>query len=123
MLDASGVYSLIIDYSLFAARFAAEDPIWPKNQSFVQESSDQFGRFNYMHLKTILFRALLKMALLQSGTTDWLSLLPDVPRLVIEPAGITVLLVAGIIPAMVRGDNSQLRDAIPSLSTIVGVPT
>lgn len=46
-------------------------------------------------------------------------LLPDVPRLIIEPAGITLLFLVGIGPALLSGDSAGIRDAIPSLSAIL----
>ncbi|MGC6482630.1 MAG: ABC transporter ATP-binding protein [Synechococcus sp.] len=46
-------------------------------------------------------------------------LLPDVPRLVIEPAGITILFMVGIIPAMLNGDSEAIKNSIPSLSAVL----
>ena len=46
-------------------------------------------------------------------------LLPDVPRLVIEPAGITILFMAGIVPAMLSGDSDGIKNAIPALSALL----
>jgi len=46
-------------------------------------------------------------------------LLPDVPRFVIEPAGITILFVIGLAPAVLGGDASDVRNAIPSLFAIM----
>ena len=48
-------------------------------------------------------------------------LLPSVPRFLIEPAGITVLFLVGLAPAVMTGDSSQLRDALPPLATILVV--
>jgi len=48
-------------------------------------------------------------------------LLPSVPRFLIEPAGITVLFAVGLAPAVLSGDSSQLRDALPPLATILVV--
>ena len=49
------------------------------------------------------------------------SLLPNVPRFVIEPAGITILFAVGLAPAIVTGDSDRLRDALPELATILVV--
>ena len=46
-------------------------------------------------------------------------LLPDVPRLVIEPAAITVLFLVGLIPALTMGDAEAVRSAIPSLAAVL----
>ena len=46
-------------------------------------------------------------------------LLPDVPRLVIEPAGITILFAVGIGPALLSRDPEQIRSAIPALSAVL----
>ena len=46
-------------------------------------------------------------------------LLPDVPRLVIEPAGITILFAVAIGPALVSGDPQSVRESIPSLSAVL----
>ena len=46
-------------------------------------------------------------------------LLPDVPRFVIEPAGITILFVIGLAPAVLDGDASDVRNVIPSLFAIM----
>ena len=48
-------------------------------------------------------------------------LLPSVPRFLIEPAGITVLFLVGLAPAVMSGDSTQLRDALPPLATILVV--
>ena len=46
-------------------------------------------------------------------------LLPDLPRLVIEPAGITILFMVGIIPPMLSGDSEAIKNAIPTLSAVL----
>lgn len=46
-------------------------------------------------------------------------LLPDVPRLVIEPAGITILFLVGIGPALFSGDAGEIRDSVPALSALL----
>ncbi len=47
-------------------------------------------------------------------------LLPDVPRYVIEPAGITILFVLGLGPAVFNGDVGDVRQAIPTLAAVLG---
>ena len=47
-------------------------------------------------------------------------LLPDVPRYVIEPAGITILFLVGLGPSVIGGDASSVRDAIPTLAAVLG---
>ena len=49
------------------------------------------------------------------------SLLPNVPRFVIEPAGITIIFVVGLAPAIASGDGNSLRDALPDLATVLVV--
>ena len=47
-------------------------------------------------------------------------LLPEIPRYVIEPAGITILFLIGLLPALLHGDSPRLlRDALPALSAIM----
>ncbi len=47
-------------------------------------------------------------------------LLPDVPRYVIEPAGITVLFLVGLLPALLHRDASRMiQDAVPTLAAIM----
>ena len=48
-------------------------------------------------------------------------LLPAVPRFVIEPAGITILFVVGLAPAISSGDADRLREALPELATVLVV--
>ena len=47
-------------------------------------------------------------------------LLPDVPRYVIEPAGITILFLVGLGPSVLSGDAASVRDAIPTLAAVLG---
>lgn len=47
-------------------------------------------------------------------------LLPDIPRYVIEPAGITILFFIGLGPSILAGDASNVRDSIPTLAAILG---
>lgn len=46
-------------------------------------------------------------------------LLPDVPRLIIEPAGITILFVIGLGPGLIQGDYQSIREVVPELSVIL----
>ena len=46
-------------------------------------------------------------------------LLPDIPRLVIEPAGITILFMVGIVPALIANDPQAIKNAIPGLSAVL----
>ena len=48
-------------------------------------------------------------------------LLPGVPRFVIEPAGIIILFVVGLAPAISSGDADRLREALPELATVLVV--
>ena len=48
-------------------------------------------------------------------------LLPAVPRFVIEPAGITILFLVGLAPAISSGDADLLREALPELATVLVV--
>ena len=49
------------------------------------------------------------------------NLLPNVPKFLIEPAGITILFMVGLAPALVSGDSDQLRAAMPELATVLVV--
>lgn len=44
------------------------------------------------------------------------SLLPDVPRYIIEPASITILFLVGMGPAIMSGDSDKVRETVPILS-------
>ena len=47
-------------------------------------------------------------------------LLPEVPRYIIEPAGITVLFLVGLLPALLHKDASRMiQDALPTLAAIM----
>lgn len=49
-----------------------------------------------------------------------LKILPDVPRFVIEPAGVTVLFVLGLLPPLLSGGGTEaVRDALPALIGVV----
>ena len=47
------------------------------------------------------------------------NLLPNVPKFLIEPAGITVLFAVGLAPALLSGDGDELRGAMPQLATVL----
>ena len=49
------------------------------------------------------------------------NLLPSVPKFLIEPAGITILFMVGLAPALGSGDSDQLREAMPELATVLVV--
>jgi ATP-binding cassette subfamily B protein len=47
-------------------------------------------------------------------------LLPDVPRYLIEPAGITILFLVGLLPALLHRDSARMiQDAVPTLAAIM----
>ncbi len=47
-------------------------------------------------------------------------LLPDVPRFLIEPSGITVLFVVGLLPSLMQSDSaSTIKDTVPTLAAIM----
>ena len=46
-------------------------------------------------------------------------LLPDVPRFLIEPAGVSILFLVGLAPAVLSGDSGDVRNAIPDLFAIM----
>ena len=46
-------------------------------------------------------------------------LLPDVPRFIIEPAGITILFLVGLAPALLAGDTDRIREAVPVLAAVL----
>ena len=47
------------------------------------------------------------------------SLLPNVPRFVIEPAGITILFAVGLAPALFSGSSEGLRESLPEIATVL----
>ena len=47
------------------------------------------------------------------------NLLPNVPKFLIEPAGISILFLVGLAPALLSGDSEQLREAMPELATVL----
>ncbi len=49
----------------------------------------------------------------------WVSeLLPEIPRILIEPFGITMIFVVGALPALISGDPDRIRGIVPFLSTV-----
>ncbi len=46
-------------------------------------------------------------------------LLPNVPRFIIEPAGITIVFLVGLAPALLAGNTDQIRDAVPTLVAVL----
>lgn len=46
-------------------------------------------------------------------------LLPEIPRFVIEPAGITVLLGICLFPALLDGSRESLRQSVPTIAALV----
>ena len=49
-----------------------------------------------------------------------LKLLPDIPRFVIEPAGVTVLFAIGLLPPLLSGGGAEgVRDALPTLIGVI----
>ena len=49
-----------------------------------------------------------------------IKLMPSVPRYVIEPAGVTILFLVGLAPAVVSGEIDQVKEAMPLLAAILG---
>ena len=49
------------------------------------------------------------------------NLLPNVPKFLIDPAGITILFAVGLAPALISGESDQLRAAMPELATVLVV--
>ena len=46
-------------------------------------------------------------------------LLPDVPRFLIEPAAITILFAAGLMPVVISGHVGNVRDSIPVIVAVL----
>jgi len=46
-------------------------------------------------------------------------LLPDVPRFVIEPAGVTILFAVTLAPAFLSGETERIREAAPMLAAVL----
>lgn len=49
-----------------------------------------------------------------------IKLLPDIPRYIIEPAGVTILFAVGLGAAMFSGEIDEVKQAIPFLTAIMG---
>ena len=49
-----------------------------------------------------------------------IKLLPDIPRYVIEPAGVTILFAVGLGSAMFSGDINEVKQSLPFLTAIMG---
>ena len=47
-------------------------------------------------------------------------LLPDVPRYVIEPAGVTILFTVCLAPVLFSGNEGQIREVIPIFAAVLG---
>jgi ATP-binding cassette, subfamily B, bacterial len=52
---------------------------------------------------------------LYTWLTEWL---PDLPRALIEPFGITMIFAVGAVPALLSGDAAEVRSILPFLATI-----
>ena len=50
-----------------------------------------------------------------SWSTEWL---PDLPRGLIEPFGITMIFAVGAVPALMSGDATKVKEILPFLATI-----
>jgi ATP-binding cassette subfamily B protein len=50
-----------------------------------------------------------------SWTSEWI---PDLPRGLIEPFGITMIFAVGAVPALVSGDTTKVKEILPFLATI-----
>lgn len=56
----------------------------------------------------------------QAKHFDWIArALPDLPRYVIEPIGITVILAICILPALVKGNSVDLVNSLPVVASIL----
>ncbi len=62
-----------------------------------------------------MFQASGEKARHYAWITEWL---PDLPRGLIEPFGITMIFAVGAVPALVSGDPSKVREILPFLATI-----
>ncbi len=47
-------------------------------------------------------------------------LLPDVPRYVIEPAGVTILFAVCLVPVLFSGNESKINEVIPTFAAVLG---
>ncbi len=49
----------------------------------------------------------------------WISeLLPEIPRILIEPFGITMIFIVGALPALISGDPERIRGIVPFLASV-----
>ncbi len=49
----------------------------------------------------------------------WVSeLLPEIPRILIEPFGVTMIFLVGALPALMSGDPEKIRGIVPFLSSV-----
>ena len=62
-----------------------------------------------------MFVASGEEAKVYSWSTEWL---PDLPRGLIEPFGITMIFAVGAVPTLLSGDPSKIKDILPFLATI-----
>ena len=62
-----------------------------------------------------MFQASGEQARHYTWITEWL---PDLPRGLIEPFGITMIFAVGAVPALLSGDPSKVRAILPFLATI-----
>ena len=61
------------------------------------------------------FNTATRQVRLYTWLTEWL---PDLPRALIEPFGITMIFALGAVPALLSGDAEQVRSILPFLATI-----
>ena len=91
-----------------------------KNQLFVDES---LGSIRDVHLYSAHQHFIEKFSsdgVVSKRYDRLIKLMPDVPRYVIEPAGVTILFLVGLSPAVLSGDVGQVKEAIPLLAAILG---
>jgi len=62
-----------------------------------------------------MFQASGEKARHYAWITEWL---PDLPRGLIEPFGITMIFAVGAVPALISGEPSKVREILPFLATI-----
>ena len=61
------------------------------------------------------FAAMGREAKRYAWLTEWL---PDLPRALIEPFGITMIFAVGAVPALLSGDPNRVKEILPFLATI-----
>ena len=65
------------------------------------------------------FAARFNDTIAETEDSVWISeLLPEVPRILIEPFGITMIFAVGALPALLSGDPSRVGGIIPFLSSV-----